>query len=166
MCLHPWLGSILHQHRIKTFIQRIVESSSRSNFAPKTAWRITCIARQKLVPNHLVDTSRYQAPYAFQSLNHIFFAWQDHPFCHMPCVSGLSGFPISPGSIPQAARSHTSSVTTTSFWHFGASSKEPPKQSTYNPKHQICLSSHNHMTGSQSNIILNNQTIYKPKKKT
>ena len=33
--------------------------------------------------------------------------------------------PKSLGSTPQATRRHTSSVTTTGFWHFEASSKEP-----------------------------------------
>ena len=41
-----------------------------------------------------------------------------------------------------------------------------PKHYTYNPLHEICLSSHNHMTGSYSNTMLNNQTIYKSRKNT
>jgi len=37
----------------------------------------------------------------------------------------LAAHPKLPGSTPQAARRHTSSVIATGFWHFEASSKEP-----------------------------------------
>jgi len=53
------------KHRLKTSIQSCVESFTQSNSAPETTWCLTHIARRKLVPNHLADTLRRQAPCTF-----------------------------------------------------------------------------------------------------
>ena len=45
------------KHRIKTFIQSRVESSSQSNSTPRIAWRLVRIAWWKLVPDCLTVTS-------------------------------------------------------------------------------------------------------------
>jgi len=121
----------LAKHRIKTYIQSCVKSSSCNlPLHPEPPGASLCVSKCTHAPGRLVITSHHQAPRIFRVLCLTIFAWRNHP--HRQAPRDSSGHchyfgSLSPDDLPRFARHHTSSANATGFWHFG--------QVLQNPKH-------------------------------
>jgi len=138
------------KHRIKTSIQSRVEFSSQSNSTAKTAWCITHVARQKLVPDRQAVSSRRQATSASKCLYQTTFTRRSLPYRQAP--HGSSGYYHFFGSLSlegssRVARRHTNSAMLLVFGTLEQVLKNL-KHAIHRSYYQSYLSSDNHMTES------------------